>query len=197
MEGGAPGRMTVSHDGRHSPTNLLDFGRQQQSGTPTVKTILPALLVCLLCSFFSASAQAGGSESQDWLSLPSGKSAPLQALAAKRNARCASLYGPGYGAFGDTDTCIRIGGRIGISVGTSSKQNRLIIAPSRGIGAPVPTLGGAPVVGVVRGPSYGSATTAEIYVDTHTPTEIGDFATHFGAGAVRASGALRGPDYIH
>ena len=127
--------------------------------------------------------------------LPSGKSQAVQALEAKKNARCVALYGPGYAAIADTDTCIRIGGRVGVTIQGSTKQNRLIIAPSRGIGAPAPSLGGPPVA-VIRGPKTGSATTADVYVDTHTPTEIGDFSTHVSVGAVRATGALAGPDYV-
>jgi hypothetical protein len=127
--------------------------------------------------------------------LSSGKSPAMQALEAKKNSRCVALYGPGYGALGDSDTCIRVGGRVGVSVGTSSKHNQLIIAPSRGIGAPVPSLGG-PVVGVIRQPSSGAATRIDAYVDTRTQTELGEFGTHFSVSGVRASGALRGPDYV-
>jgi Porin subfamily len=119
----------------------------------------------------------------------------VQALEAKKSARCVALYGPGYAAIADTDTCIRIGGRVGVTIQGSTKQNRLIIAPSRGIGAPAPSLGGPPVA-VIRGPKTGSATTADVYVDTHTPTEVGDFSTHVSVGAVRATGALAGPDYV-
>lgn len=142
-------------------------------------------------------AQAGDSSSQNSMFLPTGKSQAEQALEAKRNARCVALYGPGYGAIADTDTCIRIGGRVGVTIqGSSVKHNRLIIAPSRGIGAPAPSLGGAPVA-VIRGSRTGSATSADIDVDTHTPTEIGDFSTHVSVGAVRATGGLVGPDYVH
>ncbi|MBV9113907.1 MAG: porin [Hyphomicrobiales bacterium] len=142
-------------------------------------------------------AQAGEVSSQNSMFLPSGKSQAEQALEAKKNARCVALYGPGYGAIADTDTCIRIGGRVGVTIqGSSVKHNRLIIAPSRGIGAPAPSLGGAPVA-VIRGSRTGSATSADIDVDTHTPTEIGDFSTHVSVGAVRATGGLVGPDYAH
>jgi hypothetical protein len=141
-------------------------------------------------------AWAGEAGPQSSLFLPAGKSQAVQALEAKKNARCVALYGPGYGALGDSDTCIKVGGRIGVEVGGSTKQNRLILTPSPGIGAPAPALGG-PVVGVVRRPSTGTATTAGIYVDTRTPTELGDFGTHLSVRGVRASGALRGPDYIH
>jgi len=140
---------------------------------------------------------AGDGSSQNSLFLPSGKSPAEQALEAKRNARCAAVYGPGYAAIADTDTCIRIGGKVGVEIGTTStKHNRLIIAPSPGIGAPAPSLGGAPVA-VIRGSKSGTATTADVYVDTHTPTELGDVSTHVSVGAVRATGALVGPDYVH
>jgi len=119
----------------------------------------------------------------------------MEALEAKRNSRCVALYGPGYLALGDSDTCIRIGGRVGISIGTSSKRNQLFITPSHGIGAPAPVLGG-PSVGAIRRPSFGTAATADVYVDTRTQTEMGEFATHVGVRGVRASGALRGPDYV-
>jgi hypothetical protein len=157
------------------------------------------ILVCITCTSAQL-AQAGETSPQNSLFLPSGKSQATEALEAKRSARCVALYGPGYGALGDSDTCIRIGGRIGVGVqvGGSTKHNRLILVPSPGIGAPAPALGG-PVVGVVRRPSSstGTETAAQIYVDTHTPTEFGDFGTHLSVGGVRASGALRGPDCVH
>jgi hypothetical protein len=162
-----------------------------------VNKILPVAFLCLALSPMRL-AQAGDATSQDSMFLSSGKSPPTQALEAKRNSRCVALYGPGYGALGDGDTCIRIGGRVGVgvSVGGSTKHNRLILTPSPGIGAPAPVLGG-PVVGVVRRPSSGSAVSTDIYVDTRTQTEIGEFGTHFSVGGVRGTGALRGPDYIH
>ncbi|MFI5012721.1 MAG: hypothetical protein ACHQAY_10260 [Hyphomicrobiales bacterium] len=156
--------------------------------------IWPVILLCLAQST-AASAQSGVAGSQDSMFLPSGKSAAMQALEAKKNSRCVALYGPGYGALGDSDTCIKIGGRVSVTVGRSFKQNRLIV-PSPGIGVPAPALG-APVVGVARRPNTGSATTADVYVDTHTQTDFGDLGTHIRVGGVRASGYLRGPDYIH
>jgi hypothetical protein len=141
-------------------------------------------------------ARAEDASSQNSMFFSSGKSQAVQALEAKKTARCVALYGPGYAAIADTDTCIRIGGKVGVEIGTTTtKHNRLIIAPSRGIGAPAPSLGGAPVA-VIRGPKTGTATSADVYVDTHTPTEIGDFSTHVSVGAVRATGALVGPDYV-
>jgi hypothetical protein len=127
--------------------------------------------------------------------LPSGKSQAAQALEKKKNARCVAIYGPGYGALGDSDTCVKVGGRVGVEYGISSKHNQLMIVPAPALGGSAPA-SGVPV-GVIRRPSTGSAATADIYVDTRTPTELGDFRTHFNVGAVRASGALRGPDYIH
>jgi hypothetical protein len=155
-----------------------------------------ALLVLALGP--AQSARAEDASSQNSMFLPSGKSQAVQALEAKKNARCVALYGPGFAAIAGSDTCIRIGGSVGVEVGaTTTKHNRLIIAPAQGIGAPAPSLGGPPVA-VIRQPktSSGSATSADIYVDTHTPTEIGDFSTHVSVGAVRATGALVGPDYV-
>ncbi|MBV8766041.1 MAG: porin [Hyphomicrobiales bacterium] len=143
-------------------------------------------------------ARAEDASSQNSMFLPSGKSQAAQALEAKKTARCVALYGPGYAAIADTDTCIRIGGKVGVEIGTTTtKHNRLILppSPSQGIGAPAPALGGAPVA-VVRQPKTGSATSADVYVDTHTPTELGDFSTHVSVGGVRATGALVGPDYV-
>jgi hypothetical protein len=144
---------------------------------------------------------AGETASPNSMFLPQGKSSAMQALEAKKNARCLTLYGPGYMALGDSDTCIRIGGRVGVGVGGSSKQNRLII-PSGGIGAPVPTLGGkapvmAPVAGVVKSPSTGTVAGADVYVDTRTQTEMGELGTHLTVRGVRATGSARGPDYMH
>jgi hypothetical protein len=158
-----------------------------------VHKTLPAALLAL-ASIIGA-AQAGEQKSQDSMFFSPQKAPTFDALQAKKTSRCLALYGPGFAALGDSDTCIRIGGSVGVSVGTSSKHNQLIIAPSRGIGAPAPTLGGTPV-GVIRQPSTGTATGASVYVDTRTPTEIGDFATHLRVSGVRASGALRGPDYV-
>jgi hypothetical protein len=160
-----------------------------------VKTALTAAFLILAFSR-APFARAEDASSQNSMFLPSGKSQAVQALEAKKSARCVALYGPGYAAIADTDTCIRIGGRVGVTVGGSTvKHNRLIIAPSQGIGTPAPSLGGPPVA-VIREPKTGSATTADVYVDTHTPTEIGDFSTHVSVGAVRATGALAGPDYV-
>jgi hypothetical protein len=159
-----------------------------------VKTALTAAF--LIFAFSPAPfARAEDASSQNSMFLPSGKSQAVKALEAKKSARCVALYGPGYAAIADTDTCIRIGGRVGVTIQGSTKQNRLIIAPSQGIGSPAPSLGGPPVA-VIREPKTGSATTADVYVDTHTPTEIGDFSTHVSVGAVRATGALAGPDYV-
>ena len=161
-----------------------------------VLTLLAAGLATLSLPT-SLPAFAGDAAPQNSMFPTPGKSPAMEALAAKRNARCAALYGPGYGAFGDTDTCIRIGGSVGFSVGVGSfKQNRLIL-PSPGIGAPAPTLGG-PAVGVVPSkPSVGTASGAAVYVDTHTPTEYGDFATHTSVGGLKTSGSFRsGPDYV-
>lgn len=143
-------------------------------------------------------ARAEDASSQNSMFLPSGKSQAVQALEAKKSARCVALYGPGYAAIADTDTCIRIGGKVGVEIGTTTtKHNRLILppSPSQGIGAPAPSLGGPPVA-AIRQPKTGSATSADVYVDTHTPTEMGDFSTHVSVGAVRATGALVGPDYV-
>jgi Porin subfamily len=156
--------------------------------------ILTATLLCLALSPVRF-ARAGDASSQNSLFLPSGKSEAMQALEAKKNARCAALYGPGYGALGDSDTCIRVGGRVGVTIGVSTKQNKLLL-PSQGIGAPAPSLGG-PAVTVVRQPKTGSATSADVYVDTRTQTEIGEIGTHVSVGAVRATGALVGPNYVH
>jgi hypothetical protein len=155
---------------------------------------LTASFLCLALSPVHF-ARAGDASSQNSLFLPSGKSEVEQVLEAKKNARCVALYGPGYSAIANTDTCIRIGGRVGVTIGGSSKQNRLIV-PSQGIGAPPPTLGG-PAVTVVRQPKTGSATSADVYVDTRTQTEIGEIGTHVSVGAVRATGAFVGPDYVH
>ncbi len=160
-----------------------------------MKTALTAAFLTLAFSL-APCARAEDASSQNSMFVPSGKSQAVQALEAKKSARCVALYGPGYAAIADTDTCIRIGGRVGVTVGGQTvKHNRLIIAPSQGIGTPAPSLGGPPVA-VIREPKTGSATTADVYVDTHTPTEIGDFSTHVSVGAVRATGALAGPDYV-
>ncbi len=159
---------------------------------------MPLLMGALLALGLglAQTAYAEDSSSQNSMFLPSGKSQAVQALEAKKNARCVALYGPGYAAIADSDTCIRIGGRVGVEVGTTTtKHNRLMIAPAQGIGAPAPSLGGGPVA-VIRQPKTGSATSADVYVDTHTPTEMGDFSTHVSVGAVRATGALVGPDYV-
>jgi len=159
--------------------------------------ILATAVVCLT----SGLAGAGEPASSNSMFLPSGKSPAMQALEAKKNARCVSLYGPGYMALGDSDTCIRIGGRVGVGVSGSTKQNRLIL-PSGGVGAPAPTLGGkaavvAPVAGVVKAPTTGTVAGAEVYVDTRTQTDMGELDTHVAVRGVRATGAARGPDYIH
>jgi hypothetical protein len=159
-----------------------------------VKTISPAALLCLAWLPLGV-AQAGEVKSQDSMFLTPGKTPAIEALEAKKTSRCLALYGPGYAALGGSDTCIRIGGRVGVSVGTSSKHNQLIIVPSRGIGAPAPAFGGTPV-GVIRQPSSGMATEVGVYVDTRTQTEMGEFGTHLSVRGVRASGALRGPDYV-
>jgi hypothetical protein len=180
-----------------SPSSLkLAMWRSSRNGPERliVNKILPTAFLCLAFSPVQL-ARAGDAAPQNSLFLPSGKSEAMQALEAKKNARCLALYGPGFGALGDTDTCIRIGGRVGVSVGVSTKQNRLIM-PSQGIGAPAPTLGG-PAVAVVRQPKTGSATNADVYVETRTQTEMGEISTHVGVGAVRATGALAGPDYVH
>jgi hypothetical protein len=158
-----------------------------------VNKILAAAFLCFALSVPGA-AQAGDASSQDSMFLTPGKSPAMQALEAKKNARCVAMYGPGWGALGDSDTCIRIGGRVGVEFGTSSKRNQLIIVPSHGLGAPAPALA-APTVGVIR---TGSAVRADVYVDTRTQTEAGEFSTHVRVGGVRASGsAVRGPDYVH
>jgi hypothetical protein len=161
-----------------------------------VNKILPAVslsLALLAC----VAAFAGEASAQDSMFLTPGKSPAMQALEAKKNARCVAMYGPGWGALGASDTCIRIGGRVGVEVGTSSKRNQLFIVPSPAIGVPAPTFA-APRVGVIRAPSTGAAARADVYVDTRTQTEVGEFSTHVGVGAVRASGAaVRGPDYVH
>ena len=137
----------------------------------------------------------GVARAQDSMFLPSGKSPAMQALEKKKNARCVAIYGPGYAALGDSDTCLKIGGRVGVEYGTSSfKHNQLMIVPAPALGGPTPP-SGVPV-GVIRAPSTGSAATADVYVDTRTQTELGEFRTHFNARGVRASGALRGPDYV-
>jgi Porin subfamily len=118
-----------------------------------------------------------------------------QPLEAKRNARCTAIYGPGFMALGDSDTCVRIGGRVGFEAGTSFKHNQLMLVPPPALGAPGPAPAGVPV-GVVRTPRTGTAAQAEIRVDTRTPTEMGDLATHVRVRGVSASGALRGPDYV-
>jgi predicted Zn-dependent protease len=168
----------------------------QPTGTVAVNRVFPLFAFCLAVVPPSV-ALAGDPTAQNSMFLPQGKSQVMQSLEAKRNARCAAIYGPGYGALGDSDTCIKVGGRVGISVGGSTKQNRLILVPSPGIGAPAPALGGRPVA-VVRGKSgIGTATSAELYVTTHTPTEYGDISTHVSVGGVRASGAYRtAPDYV-
>lgn len=149
--------------------------------------ILPALL-CL------ALLPIGVAKAEDSMFLPSGKSQAMQALEKKKNARCLAMYGPGYAALGGSDTCIKVGGKVGVEYGTSSKHNQLMIVPAPALGGPAPA-SGVPV-GVIRAPSTGSAATADIYFDTRTPTELGDFRTHFNMRDVRASGALRGPDYM-
>jgi hypothetical protein len=153
-----------------------------------VNKILPAIL-CL------ALFPLGAARAQDSMFLPSGKSQAVKALEAKQNARCLALYGPGYGALAGSDTCIKIGGRVRFEYGaSSSKHNQLMIVPAPTLGAPGPAAAGSPV-GVIRVPSTGSAARGDIYVDTRTQTELGDLRTHFKVGGVRASGALRGPDY--
>jgi hypothetical protein len=84
--------------------------------------------------------------------------------------------------------------RFDAGTGTSSKHNQLMLVPSPAVGAPAPVPAGSPV-GVIRAPSSGVAARADIQVDTHTPTEMGDLAAHVRVSGVRASGALRGPDY--
>jgi Porin subfamily len=154
-------------------------------------------LACLTAGL----ARAGEPASQNSMFLPPGKSPAMQALEAKKNTRCMVLYGPGYMALGDSDTCIRIGGRVGVEVGGSTKQNRLII-PSGGLGAPAPTLGGkAPAVphaaAVVKGSSTGTVAGAEVYVDTRTQTDMGELGTRLTVRGMHATGDGRGPDYIH
>jgi hypothetical protein len=136
----------------------------------------------------------GAARGEDSMFLPSGKSPAMQALEKKKNARCVAIYGPGYAALGDSDTCVRIGGKVGVEYGTSSKHNQLMIVPAPALGGFAPTYS-APV-GVIRAPSTGSAATADVYLDTRTQTELGEIRTHVKVGATRASGAaLTGPDY--
>jgi hypothetical protein len=151
-----------------------------------LKTIAPAALVCLLMAPLSG-LKAGEINAKDWTFLPPGKAQPpSDALEAKKASRCLALYGPGYAPITGTDTCIRIGGSVGVSVGTSSsKRNQLIISPSRGT-----------PIGAIRGPGYGTETDATVRVDTHTPTEYGDFGTHVRVTGVRSNGGLAGPDYV-
>jgi hypothetical protein len=185
------------------PKICLPMGRsrRQPTGTAVVNKVFPLFALCLaaLCLSLAPtrSALAQDRASQNSMFLPSGKSTAMQALEAKRNARCAALYGPGYGALGDSETCIKIGGSVGVSVGVGSTKHNRLILPSPGIGAPAPVLGG-PVVGVTRSkPSVGTAASASFYVDTHTPTELGDFGTHLSVRGIKASGSLRTmPDYV-
>ena len=153
----------------------------------SVTKILPAMLSLVVLS-------SGAAYAEDSMFLPSGKSPAMQALEKKRNARCVTIYGPGYAALGDSDTCIRIGGKVGVEYGISPKHNQLMIVPAPALGGFAPTYG--PPVGVIRTPSTGSAARADIYVDTRTQTEIGEFRTHVQAGGVRASGSATGPDYM-
>lgn len=150
-----------------------------------MKTIAPVALLCLLIAPLSGS-KAGEINAKDWTFLPPGKAQPpTDALEARKASRCLALYGPGYAPITGTDTCIRIGGSVGVSVGTSSKRNQLIISPSRGT-----------PIGAIRAPGYGTETDATVRVDTHTPTEYGDFGTHVRVTGVRSNGGLAGPDYV-
>jgi hypothetical protein len=158
-------------------------------------------------------ARAGDTAPMRFSPSPAGGSDAEQAMQAKNNAHCVGLYGPGYLAVAGSSTCIKVGGRVGVTVGVGGgwKQNRLV-APSSGFGVAAPMLGGvtpilrapssyapAPVGHIVvnrSGGGFGSEADATVYVDAKTQTELGVLTTHLSVTGVRSNG-LRGPDYTH
>ena len=85
-------------------------------GTSNVHQTLPATLLAL--ASIIGVAQAGEQKSQDLMFFSPGKAPAIESLRAKapavellqakKTSRCLALYGPGFAALGDSDTCIRI-----------------------------------------------------------------------------------------
>lgn len=140
--------------------------------------------------------------------LPNGKSDVEDAYQAQANSRCVARYGPGYWSVGGGDTCVRLGGSVGVTVGTGSKRNQLI-APSQGIAPAAPSLGGPafrapalsfapppPAVGAVKRSRNGALAATTVYIDSKTQTEMGDINAHISVRGAVGTKSAHGPDYI-